>query len=325
MLRQDATLRDSEGFELHQYAWLPDGPIRAVVQICHGMSEHGQRYTEFADRLTDAGFAVFCVDWRGHGLSCKDDSELGNLGPDGFESMVSHILLLREWIGQTYPNLPVFLFGHSMGSFAAHRAIERQGQAYQGAILCGTQGKLGVSLDAGIWFAKREAKQHGDTFISERLLQLMFGRYNQRYENQRTPFDWLSRDEGEVDAYIADPRCGFGLTVGSLRDMMIGLRTIHRTEELRRIPRTMPILLIAGTMDPVGNYGKGVSQLAENLRRVGVVDVTCHLYNDARHELFNEFNRAEVIQDVLNWLEARLSGSGSKRIPTDAVEQNTPK
>lgn len=306
MLRQDAFLRDSNGFELYRYAWLPEVPARGVVQICHGMAEHGERYTQFAKRLTDAGFAVFAVDWRGHGQSCKEDAELGHMGPDGFESMAKHVLLLREWLAEAYPDLPVFLFGHSMGSFAAHRAIERRGTAYQGVILCGTQGKQGIQLDAGIWFAKREAKKHGDAYVSEKLVKLMFANYTRRYETVRTPFDWLNRNEHEVDAYINDSRCGFPLTVGSLRDMMIGLRTIHRTEELRRIPSSLPILLIAGSMDPVGNYGKGVQQLSSRLRQHGIEDVTCKLYRDARHELLNEHNREEVMLDVLNWLEAKM-------------------
>jgi alpha-beta hydrolase superfamily lysophospholipase len=302
----DTTWRDMDGFDMHIYQWLPDtDQPRGIVQISHGMAEHAGRYVHFAEALTDSGFAVYALDWRGHGLSCRDESQLGNLGPNGFEAMVEHTFQLRERIRGLWSELPVFLFGHSMGSFVAQRAMQRYGQAFTGVILSGTQGKQGFQLDLGTIFARREARRHGDGYVSNRLLKLTFAGYNRRYPIKRTPFDWLSRDEDVVDSYVADNRCGFGLTAGSLRDLFIGLRTIHQDTEIRSIPTDLPVLLITGTMDPVGSYGKGVRMFQNQLRRAGVADVTCHMYPGARHELLNETNRDEVINDVLTWLGQR--------------------
>lgn len=306
MQRSETTWPDVDGYGIHTYKWLPDGAEpRAIVQICHGMAEHGGRYQRFAQALTDAGFGVYALDWRGHGQSCSDPSQLGNLGPNGFEAMVTDSFQLRENIERDWGSLPVFLFGHSMGSFAATRVMQSDGHHYAGVMLCGSQGRQGPALDIGIALARRDARRYGDGYLSNRTVKLTFAGYNRRAKPRRTPFDWLSRDEAEVAAYVADDRCGFGLTVGSLRDVFIGLRTMHRKTEMQRVPDDLPILLIAGLMDPVGGYGKSVRRLEAELYKAGVKDLTCRLYPGARHELLNERNRDDVTSDILNWMAER--------------------
>lgn len=286
--------------------WEPDVPARAAVQIAHGMAEHIDRYDAFAKSLVQQGFVVYGNDHRGHGRTAGEEDRGWFAEENGFEQVVQDLHRLTQIIHREQPGLPLFLFGHSMGSFLARRIIQLHGDEYQGVILCGTGGDPGWVGKLGLGLASREVRKKGSRTPSPMMAKLVTGGFNRKLRPRRTEADWLSRDEEEVDQYLADPLCGGVLTAGFYRDLLAGLILIHRKENMELTPKSLPILLIAGEDDPVGDFGKGVRRVAEGYRRAGIKDLTCKLYPGARHELLKELNREEVVQDLIDWLEERV-------------------
>ncbi|WP_409344398.1 lysophospholipase [Paenibacillus sp. MBLB4367] len=306
------TYTDPEGVDIHVYRWLPDADttLRGIVQIAHGMAETAARYARFAERLTAAGFAVYANDHRGHGRTAGKTENIGYLGSDGFNRMADNVSQLTAIIMEAHPALPVFLFGHSMGSFVTQKVMYTHPGPYAGIVLSGSNGKRGADLHIGKRIARWEAARKGDRHRSELMNGLSFGGFNRAFRPARTEFDWLSRDEAEVDAYIADPYCGGVFTSSFFRDFLHGLADIHRPGNMQRIPRDLPVLLVSGDRDPVGRFGKGVLSLAAAYRKLGMTHIECRLYPGGRHELLNETNREEVMRDVIGWLEKRLQAPG---------------
>lgn len=286
--------------------WEPEVPARAVVQIAHGMAEHMARYDSFARFLGERGFAVYGNDHRGHGQTAAEGIRGWFAEENGFELVVQDLVQLTQIIRREQPELPVFLFGHSMGSFLVRRTIQLDGEELQGVILCGTGSDPGLLGKLGLALAKREVRRKGGRALSPTLAKLTLGNFNRNFRPQRTRYDWLSRDEREVDRYIADPLCGGVFTAGFYADLLTGLITIHRRENIQKTPVDLPVLLIAGDQDPVGDYGKGVQQVYEMYRRVGLEDITCRLYPEGRHEILNELNKEEVYKEIADWLEKRV-------------------
>ncbi|MDR3345339.1 MAG: alpha/beta hydrolase [Oscillospiraceae bacterium] len=279
--------------------------VRAVFQIAHGMAEHGERYDEFALYLAEHGFAVYVIDHAGHGKSCPPE-DWGYFGErDGWSGVVSDSKLLTDIARNENPDKPVFFFGHSMGSFVARLYAERYGADLAGAIFCGTAGANPAS-GVGIALAGLIAKLRGSHYRSALLDTMAFGAYNKRIENVRTKFDWLSVNEANVDAYVADLGCGFPFTAAGFRDVFTLLSKANSAQWYQNMPKNLPILLIAGAEDPVGSYGKGVTQVQKLLREGGAAQVDCKLYPGLRHEIHNEENRHEVYADVLAWCVAGL-------------------
>jgi alpha-beta hydrolase superfamily lysophospholipase len=278
------------------------------------MAEHSLRYERLARRLCDEGFEVWAADQRGHGKTAdpavNDPGRGGLLGHnadrDGFFRVVTDIDILNAKIRETNPGLPLYLLGHSWGSFIAQAYIEKHGSRLAGCALSGTRGPDGfLALGAPIlaFLAACKGGRRGS-----RLIRAMSdGSYNKPFRPNRTPFDWLSRDEKEVDAYIADPLCGFLCSAGFYRDMVGGLKAIHTREAMAGIPRDLPIYLFCGTADPVGNMGNGPTALVNAYRSLGIEDLEFVLYPDARHELLNETNREEVTGNLIAWLERRYA------------------
>ncbi len=305
---RDFTFPSSDGVHaIHCRQWLPEGTPRAAVQLVHGVAEHIRRYDAFASFLAGHGYAVVGDDHLGHGESINDDSELGWFAEEnGWKYLVQDEKLLRDLLREQFPDVPLVLFGHSMGSFIARTYIGWYPGDHDGCVLSGTGAQPAAVCAAGKLMANREIRSKGSKFRSPTLQKLAFGGYLKGIENPIGANDWICRDEQVIRAYDADPLCGFTATAGLMRDMMEGLATIGRADHIALMDKSMPVLFIAGSADPVGSWGKGVEKVAAAFRKAGMEDVTVKLYPGARHEVLNEFGKETVWADVLAWMEKRL-------------------
>ncbi len=303
---QNFNFKTKKGVSINAYKWVPAGEIKAIVQISHGMNEYILRYDEFAKFLSQKGYLIYGNDHLGHGNSLLEGENLGYISDeDGFIDMLDEMKLLTDIIKEEHKDLKLFIFAHSMGSFLAQRYIEIYGDRIEGLILSGTNGKPPVLINIGIFLSDLIIKTKGRRKKSKMIDSLSFGSYNKKFAPERTEFDWISSDEIEVDKYIADPLCGNLFPVSFFYDLYIGMKSIHKDEYLKAIPKDLPIYILAGTNDPVGNYGKGIIDLNNIYKRLGLKDVEYKLYDDGRHEMLKEVNRIEFMIDILNWLEAR--------------------
>lgn len=295
-----------DGAQLALYNWpAPEGSIKAVVQIAHGLAEHAGRYDRLALALTRAGYLVYASDHRGHGLTARGPSELGFFAErDGFRRLVDDIYAVNRAIAARHPELPRVLLGHSFGSFLTQTYLFTYGDSIRAAALSGSSVSPQAVALAGLGLAQVERLRVGPRGKSWVLQQASFGAYNKRFEPARTEFDWLSRDAAEVAKYVADPLCGFETTTSGWIDLLGGLVQNASAANQRRVPKHLPIYVFSGTLDPVGEFGKGPQRLAKQYERAGLSRVTLKLYANARHELFNEENRDEVTADLIRWLDA---------------------
>jgi len=308
MQTSTSTSNASDGVARHVIDWTPDDgtPTLGAIHIAHGMAEHSARYAPLAEALTQAGFAVSAADHRGHGRTTEEGPERGIFTEDGgwhvaAEDMRDMVRRLRE----RNPDVPVFLFGHSMGSLLAQQILTDGGEIpdlLAGVVLSATSGKPPFIASIGRIVARLERLRLGPRGRSGIIDALTFKDFNSKFKPTRTGFDWLSRDEAQVDAYVADPDCGYVCSVQLWIDVLDAVAHITSDAAQSRIKKSIPILLFAGDKDPVGDMGKSVRSLGTDLERVGVTDLTCTLYPDARHELLNELNRDEVVADLLKWL-----------------------
>lgn len=294
---------DPDGFQIFTYKWAPDsGQPKAAVQLVHGMAEHALRYERFAKFLNQAGYVVYADDHRGHGKTAGDLSKAGIGGMESFEGMVTDEKQLTGLIKQENPGLPLFLFGHSMGSFIGQTYIERWAGELKGVVLSGTTG-LAILMRKALPVMEQAAA--GDLRDQFPQGPGIFAAMNAAFAPVKTPFDWLSRDEVEVQKYFDDPWCGFAFSNGMMLDMARGVVDMLQPENQAHIPKDLPVLMIAGELDPVG-ANDGVRSLAQRYTSLGIHDMQVILYPQARHEVLNETNRDQVQQDVLAWLEAHL-------------------
>lgn len=301
------TFSSVDGTAIYVNKWTTSKEPRAAVQIAHGMSEHSERYTDFASALTNAGYVVYANDHRGHGKTAGSKENLGYFADEnGWELVVDDLYELTKIIKKEHPDLPVFLFGHSMGSFLSRRYIQKYGQELSGLILSGTGADRGLLSSIGIMIARLEIKNKGKKGRSKLLDWLSFGNFNSQFKPARTPFDWLSRDEKEVDKYIRDPYCGEVATAGFFYDLFTGIKQLDHFERIKQVPNDLPIFLFSGDKDPVGLNTKGVLKTYRNLKKAGVKDISYKFYRDGRHEMLNEINKDEVYQDIMDWLNAHL-------------------
>ena len=280
-----------------------DIEVKGVIQIAHGMAEHHERYEDFIEFLNNNGFAVYINDHLGHGKSVSDDEQLGYFGEkDGWKNLVEDMKKITDIIKNENSGLPVILFGHSMGSMLARLYSEKYGNELTAAIYCGTCG-ANPAAGPGIAIVNAIAKIKGNHHRSEFINKLAFGAYNKRFNPQRTAFDWLTTDNDIVDKYIADPYCGFMFTTYGYRDLMNLIVVINRNEWYTAVPLELPIFLIAGEEDPVGNYGKGIHEVYNKLVDSKHTDVSITLFSGDRHEILNEKDKNDVYKAVLSWLK----------------------
>lgn len=301
-MRSDFYYESQCGGRIHGCRWSPEGQIKAVVQIVHGIAEYVERYDHFADYLTSQGILVVAEDHMGHGKSISEQAPQGcfNGGWDG--AVADTYKLLRDTMAE-FPKVPYVLFGHSMGSFMARTILARYPDSgIAAAIICGTGWQPAPVLSAGRLACKLVCKRGGEGAPSKFLHSMAFGSYNKKVEHPRTASDWLSRDNRIVDAYEADPLCGFIPSAGLMRDMMEGIAYIQDEKNLAAMKKDLPVFFIAGGDDPVGSYGAGVQQAAEAFKKQGMERVYVKLYPLCRHEILNEINKEEVYEDVAAWI-----------------------
>lgn len=282
-------------------------PLRGIVQLVHGMVEYIDRYDAFARVLVELGYVVVGHDQLAHGGSVASEEGWGNLPMrGGKEILIADVESLRVLTQERYL-LPHILFGFSMGSFVARAYAMRHMDSLTGLILCGTGNLPALTSCMGNKAARLIALLRGCDYRSTLLDGMAMGSYNKRFEPARTPYDWLTRDQAEVDAYAADPRCTFIFTVGGYATLTDLTGEVVRYGNVRKMPTTLPVLFISGTADPVGEFGVGVRRAYDLFKTAGMKDVEMILYEDARHELINETNREEVYRDVISWL-SRVTG-----------------
>jgi alpha-beta hydrolase superfamily lysophospholipase len=297
------TIPARDGFQLAGVHWRPAGAVRAVLQLCHGMSEYAARYAAFAEAANAAGIAVVGHDHRGHGHSVDGSTPLGHYADhDGWNKVIGDVDTVNEKIRELYPDKPIILFGHSMGSFIARGYVLRHNRRVNGSIVSATGFRMGLGNRALQVVAEVEALRQGPRTPSALMAKLVFGSFNLQFRPNRTGFDWLSRDPVEVDKYIADPLCGFDCSGRLWADLLGAVYAIEQQEaEPFRLRAAPPVFIFAGSRDPVSMNGLGTWQLARRYRQAGHHDVTTKRYRDGRHEMVNETNRAEVWRDVIDW------------------------
>lgn len=305
------TLAAADAVSLFVYRWLPGAPPKAAIQIAHGLAEHAGRYARLATALTAAGYAVYANDHRGHGRTARRPQDLGFFAEsNGWRKCLDDLGAVRQRIAADHPGVPIVLVGHSMGSFLAQQVISEQGEALAGAVLSASNGKPPPLAAAGRLLARIERWRLGQHGRSALLHALAFGAFNKPFAPARTPSDWLSRDAAEVDKYVADPLCGFQSSIQLWIDLLDALGDIADPVRQARIPKRLPILVIAGGKDPVSANTKGLEQLLAAYRAAGLERVTHRFYPEARHELFNEVNRDEVTRDLVAWLDGTVGDGG---------------
>lgn len=301
------SLAAPDGCPIHVHVWLPADEPRAVVQIAHGMAEHAARYGFLARMLAERGIGVYANDHRGHGRSVPEGEAPGHMGEGGFDAAVRVVRELERHIAKTHPRAKRILFGHSMGSFMVQRFLCEHPEAVHAAVLSGSNGKPPPIAAAGRYVARLERLRVGPKGTSALLKALSFDDFNKKFAPTRTAFDWLSRDPAQVDAYVADPLCGFAVTTQTWVDLLDALGPLTDPDRIKCIPKDLPLYVFAGAKDAVGDFGKGVTRLVEAYRAVGLRDVEVKLYPEGRHEMLNEINRDEVVGDLLAWIEKTLA------------------
>ena len=295
--------------QLHGMRWEPDGgSVRAVLQICHGVAEHIARYDAFARYLNGLGIAVVGHDHLGHGLSLPEGGTPVYFGESNtWNTVVDDIYVLHQRIRLWYPDVPLCIMGHSMGSFLTRTYLIRYPGTVKAAIIMGTGWQPKAVIAGGMAVAKAVGAVVGENGTSDLVTNLAFGAYNKLFAPNRTSCDWLSADEGNVDTYMADPLCGADATVGLFRQMLLGIRFNQKLSNLRQMDPRIPVLFVAGEKDPVGDCGNGVRRTYQEFRRAGVQDCTLKLYPGLRHEILNEkAQQQQIFEDIGQWLTSKL-------------------
>lgn len=307
MKKEEFSFRSNNDLaDIRAVEYVPDGKIKAILQIAHGMDEFIDRYDDFAKYLNCKGFLVVGNDHLGHGGSVNSPEEWGYFGEHGNQTLLEDMHKLTELTKEKYPDLPYFLLGHSMGSFYARQYITTYGKELQGAIIMGTGFEPLYKLRAAQALCKTIALVKGWKHRSKLVNDMAFGSYNKAFEPARTRVDWLTKDETIVDRYVAEPRCNFIFTLNGYYNMFEGIARLHNKDLLRIVPKDLPILFVSGEKDPVGSCGEEVKAAAKSLKDVGAQKVELKLYPDDRHEILNELDKDVVYNDLYEWMMKQL-------------------
>ncbi|HMV50613.1 MAG TPA: alpha/beta hydrolase [Blastocatellia bacterium] len=298
------TFAADDGAKLFVYRWLPDvGCGKAVVHIAHGLAEHAGRYERLAEELTEHGYIVFANDHRGHGKTAQSLEELGYFSDEnGWQRVLKDIEQISQVARRDYFGHPVVLFGHSMGSLIAQHLATWN--LFDAVAMSGANGLVSPLVHVGKLITRIERARLGRLGKSELLNKLSFDAFNKPFAPNRTAFDWLSRDEDEVDKYIADPMCGFLCSTQLWLDMLDAITQAAKPEFRAKVPKELPIYLFSGSRDTANAEGRGSTALAEHYRSIGMEKVSYRIFTQARHETLNETNREEVTEHLIDWMNA---------------------
>ncbi len=293
--------------EIHTIEWKPEGEIRAVLQLCHGMVEYIERYSEFAEYLCNQGYYVVGNDHLGHGKSIQSKSEYGYFEEkDGNRCILGDMRTLHERVRKKYPDVPYFLLGHSMGSIMTRQYIQLYGNELNGVILMGVVADQSpFILRTGMWLCRVTSRIRGWHHRSKLVDQMAIGQYNKKFQPSKTRADWVTSDLQKLAEYVEDPLCSFMFTVNAYYHMFRGLFQLQKKESVYAVPKKLPMIFMAGLDDPVGNFGTGVRKVYERYKKAGMQDVSLRLYSGDRHELLNETDRKQVYLDIFEWLKSK--------------------
>ena len=307
MNKEEFYFKSSDGLtDIRAMRYIPDGDIKAVLQIAHGMIEFIDRYENFAQYLSSKGILVTGNDHLGHGGSVKSKDDWGYFGDNGNELVLKDMYELTRITKELYPGKPYFLLGHSMGSFYARQYLCFHGDELKGAIIMGTGHESLGTVKAGMFMCKLIAAFKGWRYRSNFVNQAAFGAYNKHFEPAKTRADWLTKDENVVNWYVNEPRCNFVFTLNGFYSMFQGISNLHDTKLLNMIPKDLPIFFVSGEEDSVGTFGKEVKLAVDSLKQVGINNIDLKLYPNDRHEILNETDRDTVYEDLYNWIEKQL-------------------
>lgn len=306
MLKNEFTFPSCDGkTTIHAVEWLPEGEVRAVLQIAHGVSEYAGRYEPLAEFFTEHGYAVAANDHLGHGQSMTPGAPAAHF--TSADTVVDDLYTLRNLEGKKFPGRSCFLLGHSMGSYLTRSYLIRYPGTLTGAVVMGTGQMSLLDIAYCSLVARRDAAKYGWEHTSPAVNRLSFSKYNKIFKPTRTDYDWLSADTDNVDRYIADPLCGADASLALCRETLRLMRAMQKTENLRRMNLSTPVLFLSGAMDPVGGCGKEVTRAFNSFRKAGVREVRMKLYPGARHEILNDVCRQEVYDDLLAWCGAHAA------------------
>lgn len=293
--------------KIHAVRWIPEGKVICILQIVHGMAEYIERYGEMAEYFAQKGILVTGEDHLGHG---KTVSEGGTYGyfckQDPATVVVRDVHRLKKMTQEEYPGIPYVILGHSMGAFILRNYLFRYGTGIQGAILCGTGSKSQGLIRASWLIAAVQNALFSGKHEAKLIDKLAFGNYNKKITESKTQFDWLSRDEKVVDAYIKDPLCGFTFTVNGFQTMFTLISRLNQHSNLEQMPKQLPVFFIAGEKDPVGDYGEGVKKAYNDFEKAGMEKLAMKLYPEDRHEILNEPDKEKVYEDIYPWIVERV-------------------
>jgi len=306
------TIKMDDGYELCLNRWQPDSieDVKGVIQLHHGLSEHSLRYDRFGSVLAENGYVLNAYDMRGHGRSAElaDKNGSGIFGKladkKGFDRAVLDLKAVLDNLKNDFPSKKTILMGHSFGSFVAQGFIEAYGNEIDACILCGTAGPRPLLIKPASVFAHLITFFTGKNKCLPLLENLSFGSYNARVNPVRTKYDWLSKNEMNVDMYMMDNWCGIPLTNSFFCSMLEGLSKIHKSSNMKKIPSALPVFFIYGSDDPVGSYGKTIKELFKIYETNGMTKLSIKEYEGDRHEILNEDDKEQVEKDIISWLDS---------------------
>ncbi len=296
--------------QLHLKKWIPSKKIKGIIQITHGMLEYIERYDDFATYLSENNYLVVGQDLLGHGDSVVKKSKRGFFAQkNGNRILLDDMYNLMKETKEENPELPYFHLGHSMGSYLLRQFITKHSEEISGAILVGTGFPPKTAIKFGLLLTNLLRKIKGDLYRSNLIDYISIGRFNSHYKNPITDVDWISRDEEVVREYVNDKKMDFIFTVNAYYYMYKSISYLYDIDKVEKVSKNLPIILMSGEKDPVGDFGKGVKQTYEILKSIGIKDVQIQLYPEARHEILNEINKEEVYRDILSWLNRKVESN----------------
>ncbi len=306
MQSSNFTFKTHDDTEISVYKWTPEVTPKALILVIHGLADHAGRYEELAENATNKGYAVYAPDLRGHGKTVRTASGLGILDTNGWNLILNDLQVLTTQMQEEYPNLPFFLFGHSLGLEFAQDYIIRWGSTVKAVVLSAPQSQQPFYiLLFGEMLGKGEIKKLGPLAPSPTFQKLGWEKFNKPFRPAATDYDWISTDSKEVKKYIDDVFCGWIPSTVFATEITRGFKRIHKSSNREMIPNDLPILVLCGTQDSSNSFGKNVKTLEKKYKGLGK-HVESKYYPDKRHDLLHESNRAEVIQDIIHWFETYI-------------------